>query len=373
MRNALGVFGLGAGAIVVALVSRYGYATSDTPLDGAIAAFFFAVIAIGGIGGPAVAVHLFRVAERWAKAWGAVAGSIALIALAANLSNSLGAIAGRADKTLAERKSATDGRKDAREALTRLTVQRAALEKFSPATEDDVAAARAVVTSAERSTLAECGDGSNSKLRGPRCLNREVEERTARETLKGALANKGLADQARALDANIAAERRKLEGAPSVASANPMADALARLFHVGAEDAATWQQMATVVVVELLIAFALIAWELLVSTPGTVPATSRSDGAAAFATGALDQTGKARTDTVGRFMLACLSRTVGERAAGGAIYLRYQQWCKEQTPNQTALPPREFGAEFASRCKRIGVRTQRDGDKVWCLDVRLAS
>lgn len=57
---------------------------------------------------------------------------------------------------------------------------------------------------------------------------------------------------------------------------NPMAETLARIFHMEANAAATWQQVATVIVVELLIAFALIAYELLgTARHGEFPARVR--------------------------------------------------------------------------------------------------
>jgi hypothetical protein len=34
---------------------------------------------------------------------------------------------------------------------------------------------------------------------------------------------------------------------------------------------------------------------------------------------------------------------------------------------------REFALQFAERCERVGIRTRRDGRKVYCLDVKLAA
>ncbi len=61
-------------------------------------------------------------------------------------------------------------------------------------------------------------------------------------------------DRAAQLAAGDAVERRKREAAPPVGSVNPMAETLARILHMQANDAATWQQVATV---ELLIALSL--------------------------------------------------------------------------------------------------------------------
>jgi hypothetical protein len=151
-----------------------------------------------------------------------------------------------------------------------------------------------------------------------------------------------------------------------------------------ADAAATWQQVATVVVVELLIAFALIAWELLTPprtaavapTPHdatTTPTAKRRQAIAGVQLSEPPRAPQAGLDTVGRFMLACLSRVEGEEAAGGAIYARYQRWCAERSPVVAPLTAREFAVEFATRCERVGIRTRRDGGKVWCVDIQLAA
>src|SRR5262245_46024976 len=156
VRNALGIFGLVAGAVVVTMTARYGYIGSDTPTDSAIAAFFFAVIYVGGVAGPAVAVHLFRSAAGWARIWGVLAGIVAVVSLIANRSNSLGALAGRADKTIAERTKAADNRKDDRAELARVTAERQALPAFASATAETVAAARRAADTATTNRAAEC-------------------------------------------------------------------------------------------------------------------------------------------------------------------------------------------------------------------------
>ena len=79
------------------------------------------------------------------------------------------------------------------------------------------------------------------------------------------------------------------------------------------------------------------------------------------------------TDTVGRFMLACLSKAPGEEAAGGAVFARYRRWCSEQTPPHAALETKAFAQQFAERCERLGIRMRRDGSKVYCVGVQLVA
>ena len=54
-----------------------------------------------------------------------------------------------------------------------------------------------------------------------------------------------------------------LAGSKPVSSANPLADALSRIFHLPADLASSWQQLATVIVVELLVAASLAGYERL--------------------------------------------------------------------------------------------------------------
>jgi hypothetical protein len=378
MRSAVGIFGAVSGVIVVALVGRYGFVTSDTALDGAIAAFFFGVIAVGGIGGPAVAVHLLKAGKGWGKTWGIIAGAIALVALLANLSNSLGAIAGRADKTLAERSKASEAKKDARAELARLAAERKALPTFVPATEDDVGAAREAVAAAARITKAECGDGTDAKQRGPRCRQREAEEGTKREALAGILERKGITDRAAQIDADAADERRKLETAPPVSSANPMAETLARIFHVQADDAATWQQVVTVVVVELLIAFSLVAWELL--TPPRVtaiegeivrPRRSSPRRTRISAPAAILIEAKPAGD-VAQFAVAHLRPAPEATLAIGDLYQPYREWCSGQGMSAVSAP--KFDELFAALCDLSGFgRTQNYCGKALCIGLQLTA
>jgi hypothetical protein len=78
-------------------------------------------------------------------------------------------------------------------------------------------------------------------------------------------------------------------------------------------------------------------------------------------------------ETVGRFMLACLSRSKGAEAAGGEVYARYLRWCGEQAAPLAALAPNAFAEQFAARCLRAGIRTRRGDGRVYCLDVQVAA
>jgi len=174
----------------------------------------------------------------------------------------------------------------------------------------------------------------------------------------------------------------RLKAAPPVTTTYPHGDALARaLGPADADTAATAQQVALVGFVELAIAFLLAAGEKLIEGKSrireeptgevTVPCAASAERieielpAAAVAL--------PEVDTVGRFMLACLRKAFGEEVVGGAIYARHQRWCSEQEPPLPTLDPRSFAQHFAARCERHGIRTRRDGSKVYCVDVQLVA
>ena len=165
-----------------------------------------------------------------------VIGSISAAALVVTFTNSLGAIAGRADTTLAERARAKDDVAANRAELSRIVQERTALGQFPPATDETVTAARAAVTAAEQVRIAQC------EKRGPRCREREKEEESKRESLAVVLANKALTVRAAELDTDAKAIRARIAMAPPVQHANPLGASLALLIGAGAAALTAWQQ-----------------------------------------------------------------------------------------------------------------------------------
>ena len=132
---------IGAGipaAIGIAFVARFAYVTSDTPTDGAATAFLFAMVASGAFLGPAIAI---AVGNRGHKAAAGLSWLLALLAIVANWTHTLGAIAQRGAGIEARGAKITADTDEDRTALARLERELGAM-RFTATTAEAVAAAR---------------------------------------------------------------------------------------------------------------------------------------------------------------------------------------------------------------------------------------
>jgi hypothetical protein len=392
---AYAVTGLPA-AIGVAFVARYGYATSDTLADGVANAFIFGMLAAGAFTCPAFATIAGRNKRR---VWACFLGVLAVAAMAANWSHTLGAIAGRGAVREASDRKASDDEKDNRAQLARLDARRNAMQ-FVPMTAGGVEAARQAVSTAERNRISECG--ANNEKRGRLCRDKENEEQAKRDALATAMTHKDATDLANKLDAEATAIRAKLGQAHGVVTYNPLGQALGRILTMDAAKAATLQQGLVAAIVELLIAAALVLPEVLrreaearqphssddapreIETPTMIEHESRPPATRAIehepqpATRAIAGVQLARpalpaadVDTVGRCMIACLKREEGGETPASAVYLRYKRWCDEQSV--APLPMQAFAEQFAQRCRKAGIRTRRDENKAYCVNIALSA
>ena len=142
MRGLFGCLAVLLGAVSVSLAARYGYKGADTAVDGLISAVVFGAIALCAFIFDAAAVRLWFMRHRLGAV---VIGTISGV----TFTNSLGAIAGRADISQAERvRAATEIAADRAE-LARLARERDAII-LRPVTEEALTAARDAAAAAER-------------------------------------------------------------------------------------------------------------------------------------------------------------------------------------------------------------------------------
>src|SRR5262245_1328188 len=257
MRGRFGCLAVLLGAVSVSLAARYGYKGADTAVDGLISAVVFGAIALCAFIFDAAAVRLWFMHHRLGAV---VVGTISAAALVVTFTNSLGAIAGRADISLAERVRASTEIATDRAELTRLTRERDAIT-LRPVTEEALAAARDVAAAAERIRLAECGNG-DPRQRGPNCRARETEEQARRDALGALLLDQAAATRASAVNAAAAAIRVRLAEAAPVQNANPLGSALELLLGAGASVLTAWQQ-AIVAVFELCLVGVMVIFDML--------------------------------------------------------------------------------------------------------------
>ena len=248
-------FSILCGLLVVAIAARYGFKTSDNDFDGAIWAFTYGAVTLGGLFGHALGVRAWR----HSKTTGALVFAASAFALVISLSNEIGAMAGRGNEQQAGRVQVADAVRDARRSLTRAEGEREGL-KFTPADEAAVRAANTKTAAATKAKEAECTQ------RGPRCREKEEAESRALADLDTVTRNKAMTDRAAKLDADIAALREKIEKAGPVLEANSQGSALARLFDLPDTKAAalaTYQNLAMAVAIELIIVIWLVAAEVI--------------------------------------------------------------------------------------------------------------
>jgi hypothetical protein len=253
MRSLAKLFGYSGGIVVVIVAGQYAYMSSDSPVSGAIWAFIFGFIAVGGLFGPAIAARV------WChnKAAAGFIWTVALLSLAIAISNEIGAMAGRGSEQTAQRAQIADAVGDAKKSLKLAQAEREGL-RFTPADAAAVEAAKVKANAAARAKEAECTQ------RGPKCRDKETAESQALADLTAVTGNKALTDRAAELDADIKALQEKIEAAGPVRETNSQGKALARLFGLDETEAGkllTWQNTAMMIVVELLIVALILAAE----------------------------------------------------------------------------------------------------------------
>ena len=380
MRSAVGIFGVVCGLIAIGLVGRYGFKSTDIEADAWIVAFLFGAIAAGGLFGHAVAVRLWRSSQPASIAVGVVSAA----ALVLNLSNSLGAIAGRADTATMERITKNRSIRAAETELKRLTDLRTAMPAFVQTDADAVSAGRRAADAATTAKERECGNG-DPKQRGRFCRDKEDAEKAATEALAQVSASKAATDRATKLEADGQKQRDKLAELGPLVIVNVQGSAIAKLFRLPDEEAdyaATAQQFGIAVVVELIIVMCMIAWEVLGhGVPvGQRPEDVASNAATPEAAPPLTPTYPTRPKLVAanndpspgsipKIMTAALEPATGKRVELEEAFSAYAAACKAE--DKRAVPPGQFVDPLRTFCKAAGIRIKEEADHVYLMNVRL--
>jgi hypothetical protein len=392
------MFGIVCGAVVIWTVGNYGYASADDPAARWNIAFLFAVIAAGGLFGHAVSVRLWPVNRLWSVLVGLACGAALII----NLSNSLGALAGRNSRSTAESASKAGAIRDDRAELARL---QKALERLGAYVATDKAAVDAAQRAADAATIAkerECG-GGEPKQRGRFCRDKEDAERQAADALTKSTAAKALTDRAMKLEADMRPIRERLLNAGPIVEANVQGTAIAKLFRLPdaeAEFAATVQQFALAGVVEALIVLSMVSFELLGRNQPRQPTSAEAHidlrarllqwwrirrpevPAQAHEPAILPKKPDNRQvlklvsvrsespiGSIPKILTTALEPAAGERVEMAEVYRRYNLDCV--AGGNSAVSAEQFAEPLARFCKGAGIRTKLEGEHVYLLNVRL--
>jgi hypothetical protein len=363
MRALFGCLAVLLGAVSISLAARYGYKGADTEIDGVISAVVFGAIALCAFIFDAAAVRLWFMGHRI----GAVAiGAISAAALVVTFTNSLGAIAGRADTTQAERARAKAEVAADRAELARIVQERTALGQFPPAIDETVTAARAAVTAAEQARVAEC------ERRGPRCREREKEEEGKRDSLAAVLTNKVLTVRAAELDADAKAIRARISKAPPVQHANPLGASLEMLIGAGAAALTAWQQAIVAAVFELCLVGVMVIYELLGHAKQPAQQRIAPQEVKSLAPPARRKAGTKANGGVKNFFRDHVIPADGERIEIKTLMRDYRAWCARK--NVTPLDVSALLDELEKLCRKLGIETKVGGDqRVYCLNVKVAT
>ena len=343
----------------------------------------FGLIALCAFLFDAAAVRLWFMGHRLGST---AVGLIAAAALVVTFTNSLGAIAGRADTTQAERTRVSDAHRDNRAELKRLQAALAALPAFTPTDAAAVEASRRAADTATANKVAECGDGS-PRQRGPNCRQRELDEQAAATILAHTTAAKSATDRAAKLEADIAAIRAKLGSATIVQNVNPLGSALEQMLGAAAATLTAWQQAIVAAVFELCLVGVMVIYELLGHARQPVQ-QQIGDARSQKALGAIDEArmtppqeikpsaSPARRKavvahgSVKSFVRNHVFPADGERVEIKRLMRDYRAWCAQE--NVTPLEVSPFLDELEKLCRKLGIETKvGDDQRVYCLNVKL--
>ena len=356
LRLALLALGAIGAACVIAVNVRYAMATSATEIDATLAAIYMATITLVGLTFHAVALRTWR----YSRLWSILIGVVAVGAMLASLSNSLGFMAVRGSKTTAEIEKTTTAVADARTELAALRARREALPAFTPTTVAQVEAAREFVETAVQQRDAEC------QQRGPLCRDREADERTAREKLLAVQAQRSTTITTEEIDARIEVAMLALGKQGPVRSVDAQGAALATLLGVPSSWAATisiWQQALLVILMELAVIASLIAAEVMKHSPSSI-APSKAPKVS------LDPP-EGEVGTAKDFAVANLWPQDNGSVTLTEAYRGYCQWCESE--GMCSMPALRFAQDFTDIVRGLGLTIQDKGDMIEITGARFAA
>ena len=414
MRKMLILF-LALGALAsIALCASYGWDLATETKDKATQAFIF-----GFVAGVTLALHALAV-RLWSegkKAAGAFAGCVGVLAFVMTAFTSLGGMATRSDKVIAERQGALENKADAKRQIEALEQERAGL-RYVRTTSATVAAAKRLADAATAAQKAECGNG-DPRFRGKNCRQKETAEAAAISALAKAEADKAATDRAEEIDSALKVLRTGT-AQPNVAAADPMNALLSKIIGAWASVVTAWQKAVFAVIYDLCLVALMIGIEAggrtsrarhaegeaighpVTHKPDTralqqlaPPLDARAIAVEAVTVEAAPDAGPAAPEPaeaarrltqrprprlaastkqpVGApldFLHSGLDIMDNARTEMTDLFFGYVGWCKGA--GLRAMSPGPFAVELERICREVGIRVEQEGAMVfvYCVQVR---
>lgn len=363
-------------AISATLAALYGYTSADTAFYGGIRAASLGAVAVVGACCPAWASTHWH-GRRYGQC--AITWLVCFVCLAVTLGGGIGTIAGGAEQSTAERAKAKRTAKNDEAELARVTAELAGLPARRP-----IGTVKADMETARASRAYKASNG---------CEPDQITSTVTREAcgafrkLEGELETAKTAER---LESRVAALTVAVAKAPAVQHANPQAAALSSLLHVDVDAATSLYALVASLALELAGMAAMMRAEVptggkptttaIPSTPVAEPAPQiepapakslRTKRPLMIAGTTMAEPPSRPIGDIRRFLLACLPRHPGEEVSLGSVYARYQRWCDET--EATPLSASEFAEEFRAMSQKYALRTRQDGNRIYCLDVKLVA
>ena len=363
MRRCLAVLACGIGIVSILLTARYGWKQADEATDKWIAAVMFGSIALCAFVFDAVAVRL------WFNQLRAIAmfiGVIAALAFIVTFTNSLGGIASRADKVEAQRSRILDMRNDDRRELDRLERELAELGTYAPTDQAAVDAAKRAADAATVAKERECGNG-DPKQRGKLCREKEESERAAADVLRKATAEKATTDRASKIEHDMRALREQLSAGETVASANPLGNALSLLIGSAADVLTARLQAIIALVFELCLVGLMVSYEALGHKSGPEPmrpVTPPRPKPQLIASNPSRPVG-----SVKRILTDNLERCPEGKVEIAEVGKRYRDVCKAE--GKRAVSQDAFVADVSAFCDALDIKRKTIGGHLYLINVHV--
>jgi len=386
MRKILGLLVILCGIVSIAMTARYGWKQADNEIDQAMSAVMFGTIALCAIIFDGLAIRL------WVNGWRAAGffiGVIACLAFVVTFSNSLGSISSRSDAVEAQRQSVTDQRTDNRRELNRLEDALARIGSFTPTDQAAVDAATRAANTATDRRKAECGE--NNEKRGPLCRQREIEDTDAAAKLATATTNKSTTDRTSDLEGQIARVKARLTSSENVGSINPLVQSLSRIVPGLSDGFGAMMQAGIALVFELCIVGMMAGFELLghvspskppaqQEVPDHPPQVVEAPLAPEQQMVVIPPAGKPKlvatnpdrpVGSVKRILTVHLESAPGDKVEIADVGNRYRDVCRRDA--KRTVTPDEFCTQLDDFCRTVGIKRRKAGERLYLLDVRLAS